>query len=243
MCGLIALLAFLGALASEMYLLMETPDRLWYEARAAAESTKTLAWRYMAGGAPLPLAAAAETIDRAFLERLHDILQDLHGLDLSPENTTQVQITPEMRRVRGLDLAQRKAFYQQSRIEEQWRWYTEKAATNHRTAHRWALATIALEFLGVLGATFKTFHLIEIDMLGILAAGAAALAAWAQSRQFRTLSHAYVVASQELASIRSRVCSLDNEEDWARFVQETEEAISREHALWRASRGLYSIHP
>ncbi len=50
--GLAALIAFLVALGAESYTALLRPDRLWYEGRAAAESVKTIAWRYAVQGAP-----------------------------------------------------------------------------------------------------------------------------------------------------------------------------------------------
>jgi conflict system pore-forming effector with SLATT domain len=44
------------------------------------------------------------------------------------------------------------------------------------------------------------------------------------------------VASQELSTISGQVDLTTTEEDWAHFVDQAEEAISREHTLWRASR-------
>lgn len=45
--GLVALVSFAVALAAELYVAINRPERTWYEGRAAAESVKTLAWRYM----------------------------------------------------------------------------------------------------------------------------------------------------------------------------------------------------
>ena len=50
------------------------------------------------------------------------------------------------------------------------------------------------------------------------------------------LATAYAVAHHELGLIASRIDEIAAEADWARFVDESEEAISREHTLWRASR-------
>jgi len=48
------------------------------------------------------------------------------------------------------------------------------------------------------------------------------------------------VARNELWAIDAEVSHKhwDDEDEWATFVNESEEAISREHTLWRASRGV-----
>src|SRR5688572_16797679 len=55
--GVIAAIAFVVALLTRLDLLTGRPERIWYEGRAAAESAKTLAWRYAVGGVPFAIDA------------------------------------------------------------------------------------------------------------------------------------------------------------------------------------------
>ncbi|MEU4603451.1 SLATT domain-containing protein [Kribbella sp. NPDC023972] len=60
-------------------------------------------------------------------------------------------------------------------------------------------------------------------------------------RQYTTNARAYSLASEELAIIRSRIevfdCDgPDSDRRWAAEVADAEEAVSREHTMWRASR-------
>ena len=57
-------------------------------------------------------------------------------------------------------------------------------------------------------------------------------------KQHRNLATAYSIASQELAEVATEFVTVKGEEHWAAFVSQAEGAISREHTLWRASRGL-----
>src|SRR5664280_1843197 len=54
--GLLALLLFVGALVVESYLWNQHPERDWFDGRAVAESTKTLAWKFAVGGDPFSIA-------------------------------------------------------------------------------------------------------------------------------------------------------------------------------------------
>jgi len=81
----------------------------------------------------------------------------------------------------------------------------------------------------------KADGVIGIDLLGLAAALAAAGAAWVQTKQHQNLATAYAMAHHELATIGSRVRHANTEEQWASFVGGSEDAISREHTLWRAS--------
>src|SRR5882672_7193854 len=48
--GVLAASCFAMALVVEGFLYRSKPERTWYEGRAAAESVKTLSWRYAVGG-------------------------------------------------------------------------------------------------------------------------------------------------------------------------------------------------
>jgi len=50
--GVLAASLFGIALIVEAFLYEVKPERTWYEGRAAAESVKTLSWRYAIGGEP-----------------------------------------------------------------------------------------------------------------------------------------------------------------------------------------------
>ena len=236
--GVLALVGFAGAIAAEAYILLTKPDRVWYEGRAAAESVKTLAWRYSVGGEPFPASLNEGVAVDLFLARLGEILQDLKDLNLTPTLTANVQITAEMRRLRIGGFNDRRAAYGSARIEDQRSWYAAKATWNEVRAQRWSIAVVGFEIFGLAAGGVKAFTAVDVDLLGLAAAVAAVFTAWRHAKQYETLNHAYFVASQELASIASQVERHRDDDNWAQFVQEAEDAISREHTLWRASRGV-----
>jgi len=235
--GAVAFLGFAIALICELYSATNRPDRVWYEGRAAAESIKTLAWRFAIKGESFEEAdeGAAEG---KFLSELNGILQDLDALTLPSEPGQTVQITEAMRRARKSPFEARRDLYRNERILDQQKWYSAKAAWNERRASRWTVATFVIEGAGLLVGASAAFGLIKFDLLGILAATAATITAWVQAKQFSNLATAYGVTTQELGSVLSELEALRNEADWPKFVGGAEEAISREHTLWRASRGI-----
>lgn len=232
--GLLALIGFLVALGAETYAAVVRPDRAWYEGRAAAESAKTLAWRYTVRGE----AFEGSDADKRLLKELEEILQDLDAIDLAVADGVADQITPKMRDLRELDLATRRDLYLTDRVRNQQAWYSRKAKWNEVRGHRWMMASIVLELLGVLGGAARAFGEVDVDLLGLFAAVAATITAWVQAKQHQTLSTAYAITAQELASVASEAEAVADEATWAKFVGEAEEAMSREHTLWRASRGI-----
>ena len=233
--GGLAFVAFACVLGAELFLATTNPLTTWYEGRAAAESAKTLAWRYMVRGQPFEVVSPE--VDKQFLAQTYSLLQDLRSISVGTAEPGAHQITDKMRQVRGLDFDERRQVYLVDRIADQQRWYSEKARWNDRRARGWVLISIVLEIAGLVGGALKAFGWISFDLLGFLAASAGAVLAWVEAKQHRTLATAYGIASQELASIATELPTLHSEERWAAFVAEAEEAISREHTLWRASRG------
>src|SRR5690349_2934788 len=49
---IVGLIAFVVSILLRLFTLARRPESRWYEGRAAAESVKTLAWRYAVGGKP-----------------------------------------------------------------------------------------------------------------------------------------------------------------------------------------------
>jgi hypothetical protein len=234
--GIGAAVAFGVALLSELYLLQERPDRVWYDGRAAAESAKTLTWRYLVGGDPFGKTSQSDRdAEQLLLDRFTQIARDLKGVHLVPVSGRIGQLSDVMQQHRVLPLDARRELYRRGRIQDQQAWYAGKARWNERRATRWSLALAALEALGLAGAVLKATGTVQVDLLGLAGALVAAGVAWAQAKQHQTLASAYAVASQELATIGARITRPSTEQEWAHFVDQAEDAISREHTLWRAS--------
>lgn len=238
LAGLVAGLLFLAALTMRHVASTQRPEARWYQGRAAAESVKTLAWRYAVGGDPFGLALSKSEVDQLFIARLSDILGDLGDVMLTMVKGSGSQITTEMRTMRGLGLEARKHAYASQRIEDQRRWYAAKAANNTRRLRIWLTLTLALEVAGVGTGLLIAVRLFETSghLLGIFATMVAAATAWIQTKQHGTLATSYSVASQELASVAALIEHQTTDEEWERFVGSSESAISREHTLWRASK-------
>lgn len=234
--AVVASVAFGAALVSDVYRLKERPDRQWYAGRAVAESTKTLTWRYLVGGSPLSIAELDdEQAADLLLARFAEIESDVEPVLLIPDHGSPEQVTEGMRRVRALPLEQRRELYLRARIRDQQEWYGAKARWNERRATQWSVTLATLELLGLTAGVLKSAGVIDIDLLGLAAALAAAGAAWVQTKQHQNLATAYALAHHELATIGLRVRHVRTEEEWASFVGGSEDAVSREHTLWRAS--------
>ena len=108
----IALVPIGVALFAEIILMARRLERRWYQARAVAESAKTLTWRYQVGGRPLGLRMTDGEADAELIARLRALLAEFR--DLSLPATNQDQVTAEMRRLRSSPLRERIAVYKRA---------------------------------------------------------------------------------------------------------------------------------
>ncbi|WP_336030567.1 DUF4231 domain-containing protein [Geodermatophilus sp. FMUSA9-8] len=231
--GVISVIAFLGALLLGLATASKQPERQWYQGRAVAESVKSLAWCYAVGGEPFPVSRG--DADALLVDRFRQILTEVSELNLSEVSDTR-QISTKMRSLRTAALEQRRAAYMHGRVEDQCGWYSRKAKVNRRRGNQWAAAAAIASTLGIVAGLLRSVNALDVDLLGVLAAVAAGFSSWMQFRQHRTLSTSYALAAQDLGLVRDAAPTMPDEETWAGFVGDAEDAISREHTVWLARK-------
>lgn len=227
---------FALALCAELFTSIVKPDRQWYEGRAVAESAKTLAWRYAVKGESFELELTPAEADARFVARIQDVLHDIGDLELGAEDG-EAQLTPELQLARDSGFEERRRLYRSGRLDDQRQWYKDKSAWNRRRWRSWLMVSLCGQVLGLVLGGLMIGGQLTVDLVGLVAAIVASATGWSQAKQYSTLSTAYSVTAQELAAVLSEVDRVD-EANWATFVGQAEEAISREHTLWRASRGV-----
>ena len=202
----------------------------WYDARALAESAKSMAWKYMMGADPY----LGDDSDTVFTSDLRKLLNDARKT-VSPAGADGPQITEVMRAVRALPASQRIAVYKTDRIADQCRWYTKKSAQHGKANRRWQhvvtwalVIAFALSILSILTTPVGA-------VAGIAASIAPAAIAWNQTRRHRELAHSYAFTSHEIGLLEAGASPV-HDQDVSRFVADCETAFSREHTMWRARR-------
>ncbi|HJD83446.1 DUF4231 domain-containing protein [Kitasatospora aureofaciens] len=235
---------YLGAMALAVVISRQNPQGLWYEGRAAAESVKTLAWKFAVRAdayQPPPRSLPdAEGLYRFQLTRVLGAFRD--GRVAVPAPGVELAgITAAMRDLRGQPLAVRREVYLNERIRVQHDWYRSKARYCARAGYWTGVLGVLLPALGLALAVLRALGAFTYDALGTVSAVAASVTAWAQLRQYRPLAAAYGLAAEELELIRLQLARLDlespdAEEIWARLARDAEDAVSREHTTWQARR-------
>lgn len=238
--ALVTVVALVGAIVTELWLLVEKPELSWYDGRALAESAKTLAWRFAVCATPYERESDVGNDREAefrFVSQLESLLRDAPRTAVAP--TTAPPVSSQLRILRSATLTARRDCYLEQRIDNQSIWYARKSGWNIRRARRWRIALLSLEVVGVIAAVFRMINFVELDLAGIVAATIGAGVAWLATKQHESLGRAYAFAANELCLARTRLEGAVTEQDWAREVADAEEAISREHTMWRASRSSH----
>lgn len=223
--------------AAVLYLVVKKPEQDWYQARAVAESVKTMTWRFMMKAEPFDTDDAAATAElRAFYRQLIQ-RTNIIGRAFSDADSSGPQVTDRMRTVRAMQLAHRIELYDSARVQNQRTWYARKSALNRRSSTRWSIAifvfyALAL-LLGVLQVAYRDAAFLPTQAVVVLAASALG---WMQAKRFAELSSSYKLTAHEIGVVHSALREVRLEADFASFVSEAERAFSREHTQWIARR-------
>ncbi|MEY9962917.1 hypothetical protein ABIA33_000943 [Streptacidiphilus sp. MAP12-16] len=235
---LLSIACFLAAGAFALALHRRAPQEQWYQGRSAAESVKTLTWKYVVRARPFEGPAESALADKQFEEQVRDVPQVFRDTTALPSGT-EPKITRRMRVERRASLRQRRELYLTERVYAQRTWYLSRADECDHKSHVWGLWIAVMFGAGILFSVLEATAYPSLRALGLFSAGAATVTAWTQLRQFRPLASAYRLAGNELERIARQLNRLDlnapgAEADWARLARDAEEAISREHIVWRA---------
>ena len=222
--GVIVVLVFRRAFGSE---------GAWYEARAVAESAKSLAWRY-AMRAPPFVEEGDEAADTRLLARFREIRSRAAATPLAPPGSHSL-VTSWMRGLRSLPLSERMEAYRAARLLDQLSWYAASADLNRRRGRAWDLALIAAATASIVLALAVAAGALS-NLVELAATTLAAIIAWQGAADYGRLARAYDSAAFELSIADAEVEHLSVESQWAQFVDDVEETISREHSLWQVTR-------
>ena len=229
--GLGAALAFVGSL----WLTKLSKGLLdaWYDGRAVAETIKSLTFKYAVGGDPFALTRP-DAPDR-YRAALTEFAQQMHRLGHDLDMADCANAVAALERWRADPWAERREAYRTQRIQDQLTYYSRRGNEHRGSARTYQVISVVLQAAGLIGAILKLFDVTHLDLLGLLAAAAASIAAWDAFGDYTKTARAYEFAVAELNAIDERLGSVD-EAGWPVFVADAEQAMSREHTAWIARR-------
>jgi membrane protein implicated in regulation of membrane protease activity len=183
----------------------------------------------------MPYPDAVELFTTSLNELLNENKQ-LAPLLAGPDATGE-QVTSYMSGLREAAVGVKRDAYCSQRVLEQQQWYSQKSADNRDKRNIWFALLVVLQVAAggaaVLLAVHPTFPWKASAVFSTLAS---ATVAWGAMRRYQELAQSYGLAAQELSLIAARAPHIGTEAELARFVNDAETAISREHAMWVARR-------
>jgi hypothetical protein len=228
--GLIVFLSFLGTILIMIF----QPDKSWYLGRAVAESIKTLSWRYMMKSQPFHQEKSEERFIKRCSEILSAAMQN-KGFTHKPLCKHRNIITSTMMEIRNLPFDERKAVYLEERIKNQISWYQVKSTLNRNKAFISILVIAVCQLIALIFLIF--FGKSVLDLTSVMTVIATSTISIMEMNKYRELERSYSFTAFELNNIRNRFGLVNNGEDLDIFVEEAEQAISREHTMWLARKG------
>lgn len=232
--GWLSALAFGGSVALTSLMVLRKAEDDWYDGRAVAESVKTLTWKYAVGGEPFEIGQDEPM--SAFERALNGVVEELRSLRSAIEPPTESDNLGPLTEFRGAELGYRRAAYREQRLQGQRKWYSERGREHRRTARNCQATAIVLQSAGVAAGVLKGLEVVDLDLLSVFAAAAAAALAWLAAGDYRKTARAYGLTTFELDRVLNTADRIESEHDWARFVADAEQTMSREHTTWLARR-------
>ncbi|ANL74069.1 hypothetical protein AMC83_CH04152 [Rhizobium phaseoli] len=229
-------IVFAISMAVMAYRSTRKPERIWYQARALAESVKTLTWRFAMRAEPFDDEKSSDA-RRDFRHLLKDVLKANEILSevFSGEYVAGEQLPNEVQTIREFSLEQRKEYYLKNRIAEQRAWYVTKAKANRKSASVWFWVSLLSYSAGFM---FIITRVVDPSAIGWptepLIVFATAIVGWTQIKKFNELAAAYSLTAQEIGLTEILISDAKSNRAFSSAVNEAELAFSREHTQWGA---------
>lgn len=214
-------------------------EDVWYQGRALAESCKTLTWRFVCCSEYFESSLDIIEAKRRFVERIRELSDEFKELSIAMNSRTLNLpiITDKMLEIRAYNLDARKDYYIKNRIEDQKKWYADKAEYNSEKYNLWFWCVIISQAISLISIVFLIVNPdFNWNFVGLLTTVSASALSWLQLKQHQELKQAYTTATQELNFIATLTDQLTTDDSFSKFVLDSENAVSREHTLWLAQR-------
>lgn len=236
---IVAGILLLLSMVLSIILLNRKPEDVWYQGRALAESCKTLTWRFMTCSESFEHSIPPQQARSIFIDKLKDISNEFSALtkEMDAALIKLPPISPLMEDIRSMNTADRKEYYIRNRILDQQQWYSRKAKWNGKRYVAWFGVIISFQALSL---TSMVYLIANPDsgwnFVGLFTTIGASALSWLQLKQHQNLKQAYSTAAMELTFIGALSDSITTDDQLAKFVLDSENAVSREHTLWIAQR-------
>ncbi|HML70198.1 MAG TPA: DUF4231 domain-containing protein [Macellibacteroides fermentans] len=214
-------------------------EDIWYQGRALAESCKTLTWRFISCSEYFEVNLSLLEAKERFVNRIKELSKEFSELSKIMDSRTLSLpiITHKMIELRCQNTIQRKKYYIINRIENQKKWYSNKAEYNVGKYNIWFLVIIFSQIISFISIVLLIkYPDYNWNFVGLFTTISTSSISWLQIKQHQELKQAYTTAAQELNHIVTLSESIKTDDELSKFVLDSENAISKEHTLWSAQK-------
>jgi len=237
---LIQIITLTTIFAIAIYLLVSKSMAQWYSFRALAESVKTLSWRFMTKTSPFT-EADEEKARAEFDARLTELctqdpeLKTVLGMW---EADPRLRLIPQkMVDLRDTTSEQRWELYRTWRVHDQFQWYQRKSLRNKRRYLAFTAAYVLSLFFAIILLILNYVIASNVTLpFDVLVTLASAFLTWIQAKRFSELASTYHQTSREIEHLALYEPPEITDAALSEFVQNTENAFSREHTTWFARK-------
>lgn len=234
-------LMLLVALLISIFLRVKRYEDYWYSGRALAESCKTLTWRYIMFSEDFDQNISAQDAEKRFKDKIKMVKDQFHDLNnvIDTRDLNLPFITDEMKNIRALSLDKRIDYYLKYRIQNQIEWYSTNAESNKKHYESWFAIVIGLQFLALISIAFLIkYPLSNYNLVGLFSTISASGISWLQVKKYQENKEAYTMANAELNIIKAEAVNVNTDDEFSKYVLDSENAMSREHTMWLAQKRI-----
>lgn len=209
---------------------------IWYNARAVAESIKTTSWRFAMKAEPYNISDsdAKDLLKHRIVEIVNS------NIDFKQHMGTRFANDPaipdDMIEMRNKKIEERKKIYCENRVIEQKHWYIKKSNFNKNRSLLFfiILAIVSIIFCALLFVSieFKDTKFPTESLLSIISA----IFVWIQTKRYSELEKSYALTVNEICMVEVDGHKDMCESRFSDYVNDTENAFSREHTQWLARK-------
>lgn len=236
--AILAAIVFVITIIINIVLMTKNYHDTWYKARSIAESIKTVTWRYLMNAEPFYSRNTRESNEK-FTQIVDEILQDTKNITEKFDSKYHAMslISDNMNIVLKCSIGDKIKFYISSRIQEQREWYAKKTKYNQTQYKIWFFIMIVLQVIAIVivlsRIAYPEMKYLSPEILSVIITG---ILTWIQLKKYRELAASYSFTAHEIGIIESKATNINTASELSSFVQDSENAFSREHTQWIARK-------
>lgn len=203
-------------------------DRKWFKSRAYSESIKSMTWKWI----------MSSRNEKEFKVQIDAFILNNH-IVLNPYTSHDDLITVEMRKIKELQDSEKYLYYRENRITDQEKWYKRKIIYNKKRFVMISSLTVIAYTLAIVYLIHNLKNGVKSDKYyDLIVIFCTLLLSWANIKKYNELIEAYTITLNDIVVLKNNILSFEEVDDFNNYIDDCENAFSREHTQWYARKKL-----